>query len=424
MSAFSLEGLPTWMIATWLGTFGLVLGSFLNVVVHRVPRGLSVVTPRSACPGCGRFLPWHENVPVLSWLALRGRCAGCGSRITARYAAVEVLVAALVVGAYLRFGLTLTCAIAVLFSALVVALVFIDAELMLLPDALTLPGAFAGLVLSFWSPLTNPRDALLGVVLAVFVLEGLNLSYRLVRGRDGFGAGDTKMLVLVAAFLGWQMAGLTLVLAAFAGALLGIPAVAASRWLRREPASAEEIPADEDPEAADAGPSADTTGPGEASPFSLRELLPSTAEAGLGPLTFLLLVVSLLPDGRPERALAGLLVGIVLAVAQRTLLGSRPRARATAWQWPLLGAVLGMPPGVLQVVGSLAALTLIASIWRAPPPPEQLEAVDDDPLEPGPSLMQSALPFGVFLGVGSVASLFFGDDLVSWYAGFFRLGPD
>jgi leader peptidase (prepilin peptidase)/N-methyltransferase len=222
--------LPLALTRTWIVAFGLVVGSFLNVVVHRVPRGESVVTPRSRCPGCGRLIRWYENVPILSWLALRARCAGCGMRISWRYPAVELLTAALFLACHERFGFTVALAIAVPFVAAMLALVFIDAGHLLLPDSITLPLALLGAALAFVSPLTTPEDALLGALMSFFALEGMNLAYKLVRGRDGFGGGDTKMMVAVGLFLGWRMALLTLVLGSFLGVLLGIPALA---WSRR-----------------------------------------------------------------------------------------------------------------------------------------------------------------------------------------------
>jgi leader peptidase (prepilin peptidase)/N-methyltransferase len=424
--------LPPGFVPAWLVVFGLIVGSFLNVVVHRLPRGESLVRPRSACPSCRRTIRWHENVPVLSWLVLRGRCAGCGARISARYLLVEVLAGILALVAWLVFGWSAALPVALAFAWALLALVFTDLEHMILPDAITLPGTFVALALSFTgAALTGPEEALLGVLVAIFVVEGLNLSYRILRGRDGFGAGDTKMLMLVGAVLGWKLALFTLVAGSVVGAVVAVPLLA---WSRRGAARAEEPSSPEE-----AAPPEEAASPEEAAgrhdeqrPTStLAELCPRTPEELLAPLTYLALAASFTPalPAAPSRALAGLLAGIVLMkalqAAKDRLRGAPPRALARRSELlPLVGALAGWPATPRS--GLLAGIVLL--LWAAAHPllrrvlpgvgagePEEAGPGDG---EPAP-VMQSEIPFGVFLGLGALLSLFAGEDVIGWYVGLF-----
>ena len=135
-----------------IALFGAIIGSFLNVCIHRLPRHESVVRPRSRCPGCGRALPWYENVPVMSWLALRARCAGCGRRISIVYPAVELLTAAMYVSLYLVFGLTPLFAVRLLFASALIVLAVTDLQERILPNAITYPGVVLGLLFSIFLP--------------------------------------------------------------------------------------------------------------------------------------------------------------------------------------------------------------------------------------------------------------------------------
>jgi leader peptidase (prepilin peptidase) / N-methyltransferase len=203
------------------GVLGLCVGSFLNVCVHRLPRRQSVVHPGSRCPACGRDLRWFHNIPVVSWIVLRGRCGHCGAAISLRYPLVEITTAVLIVlvvaltppGPLLASRLVLIVALIVLFM--------IDLEHQILPNAITLPGIAVGLAFSVVAP-PGPLDALLGVLLGAGVLYGIAIGYYLLRGEEGMGMGDVKMLAMIGAFLGWRAVLLTLILSSFAGALVGI----------------------------------------------------------------------------------------------------------------------------------------------------------------------------------------------------------
>lgn len=417
--------IPRWFVQLVVGGYGLVLGSFLNVVIHRVPRGLSVLRPRSACPGCGRLIRWHENVPLLSWLALRGRCAGCRQPIAWRYPAVELLTALLMLLALDRFGPSTGFLIAALFLLLLLALVFIDLELMLLPDALTLPGTFAGLALSFVSPFTTPADALLGALVGLLVIESLNLAYKLLRGRDGMGAGDTKMMMMMGAFLGWQDTIVGLVLASFIGTLVAIPALAFARL--RDPGRSASAGDESSTPAPDAVEDAVGVEPERTS--ALLDLIPQTRQELLALLTILGLASTFIVGPLdPPRALAACLVGIALLMLATRLL---PRVAPLAAWLPFGGALMGAPPTRASLAIAAAALALTASAVkllgpRLPASSDGAASVDDEPGdEPAPTLMQAAVPFGVFLGIGAGLALLAGDDLVEWYLSFAArlLGP-
>jgi leader peptidase (prepilin peptidase)/N-methyltransferase len=204
-----------------VGVLGLCVGSFLNVCIYRLPRGESLIAPPSHCPKCNRTLRWYDNVPVLSWLWLRGRCGQCGEPISPQYPIIEITTALLwVLIAWLTPPGWLLASRLVLGTALIV-LFMIDLEHQLLPNAITLPGIVAGFLFSFVTPL-GPVNSLLGIVAGGGVLYAIAAGYYLLRKEEGMGMGDVKMLAMVGAFLGWRAVLLTLVLASFAGAVLGV----------------------------------------------------------------------------------------------------------------------------------------------------------------------------------------------------------
>ncbi|MDQ3486618.1 MAG: prepilin peptidase [Acidobacteriota bacterium] len=208
--------------------FGLAIGSFLNVVIHRLPRGASIVSPGSRCPACGYALRAMDNIPVVSYLMLRGRCRQCGVRISPRYPLVEIATAALFVLHYFVFGWTPLLAVRLLFAASLVALFAIDLEHHLLPDAITLPGVGAGLLASLFLP-PGIRDALIGVLAGGGVLWLIGEAYYRYAGEEGMGGGDVKMLAMIGAFLGWQLVIVTLVFSSIAGSLIGVLLIVTKR---------------------------------------------------------------------------------------------------------------------------------------------------------------------------------------------------
>lgn len=216
--------LPAQLLAL---AFGAIVGSFLNVVIVRLPEERSVVRPGSRCPACGRPVRWFDNVPVLSYLWLRGRCRDCGAPIALHYPLVEAGMALLSWLALWRFGVGLDYAIAVGFLAALVAVSGIDLKIQLIPDTITLPATLLALLVSPWSGLTTPRDALVGCLAGIGGLFLLAWTYEVVRGREGMGLGDVKLLGLIGAVLGWQALPLTLLLASVAGAAVGLALVVA-----------------------------------------------------------------------------------------------------------------------------------------------------------------------------------------------------
>ena len=204
-----------------LGLFGLAIGSFLNVCIYRIPLGQSIVHPPSRCTGCGQALRWHHNVPVASWLLLRGRCAFCGAGISARYPAVELLTGVVFALHALVFEPGPLLLVRLAFAAVLIVLAFIDIDHRILPDSMTLTGIPLGVLASVWLP-PGWRDSLIGVALGGGILWLIAEAYYRWRHVEGMGMGDVKMLAMIGAVLGWRAVIVTLVLSSFSGALVGV----------------------------------------------------------------------------------------------------------------------------------------------------------------------------------------------------------
>ena len=223
---------PGWFVPAVAAVYGLVFGSFLNVVVYRLPRRMSLLRPRSHCPACGAPVRWFDNVPLVSYVLLLGRCRACRSRISARYPAVELAAGALAAAVAVRFGLTVAGAEAMLLVMLLLPLAFIDLEHHLLPDVLTLPGVALGLAASAAGGLVPFADALVGAVVGAALPYAVIVVYRRLRGVEGMGLGDVKLRAMIGAFLGWRGMLLTLGLGATAGAAVGLTLIASGRGRR------------------------------------------------------------------------------------------------------------------------------------------------------------------------------------------------
>lgn len=217
------------LLAVYLTLFGLLVGSYLNVVIYRLPRGLSTILPRSRCPGCGAAIRARDNLPLLSFLWLRGRCRHCGHRIGWRYPLVELVTALLFVTAFLQFGWTPKTLVVVLFGCLMIALAWIDLEHYLLPDRITLPGLVAGLVLQPWLPEVTLQSSLLAASVGGLALFLVSTLWWVWRKEEGMGLGDVKMLAMIGAFLGLAGAAVALFLAFLLGAVTGTILMASSR---------------------------------------------------------------------------------------------------------------------------------------------------------------------------------------------------
>ena len=214
--------------ATIIFLLGLCVGSFLNVCIHRLPRGGSLLRPRSRCPGCEYELSWYDNIPVLSYLFLLGRCRRCRKRINLRYPIVELLTAFVFLWHYWIFGMTALFVVRLLFGCALIVLFAIDLEHQILPNLITLPGIVAGLVFSLAFP-PGVLDALLGAIVGGGVLWLIGEAYYRYAGQEGMGGGDVKMLAMVGAFLGWKLVIVTLIVSSVAGSLLGLLLIASRR---------------------------------------------------------------------------------------------------------------------------------------------------------------------------------------------------
>lgn len=192
------------LITIWIAAIGLSIGSFLNVVIARLPNDESVVRPRSKCPKCGHQLPWYENIPVVSWLVLRGRCSGCKTPISPRYILVELLTGTLFVAATARFGFDWPLVSALTFFTFLIPLIFIDAEHWILPFELTLPAIAAGLLLAIPQGQAAFVTALIGALAAFLVFRVMEILGWLVTGREALGAGDKYLMAMIGAQVGWR----------------------------------------------------------------------------------------------------------------------------------------------------------------------------------------------------------------------------
>jgi leader peptidase (prepilin peptidase)/N-methyltransferase len=215
-------------LAVLLGLLGLIVGSFLNVCIYRLPRRESVNWPGSHCTACNRPLSWYENVPIVSWLVLRGRCRTCGERISVVYPLVELITGVLFVAGYAIYGWTPMLAVRLAFACAMVVLFAIDLRHHLLPNVITVPGIVIGFLLSLFLP-PGWKASLIGLIAGGGVLFAIAEGYYRLRGVEGLGMGDVKMLSMIGAFLGWKLMLVTLILGSFAGSLIGVGVIALGR---------------------------------------------------------------------------------------------------------------------------------------------------------------------------------------------------
>ena len=209
-------------LGLWWTSVGLAVGSYLNVVVHRLPRGQSTAYPSSHCPTCGEPIKARFNLPIVGYLILRGRSACCSLPIGMRYPLVELAGGLLFLGCFLRFGPNPTTVVASTFAAILLALGLIDADHFLLPNRITYPAIAVGLLSAPFSALTTPYSSLLGALLGASLLLLLIGGWYLVRRELGMGFGDVKMLAMIGAWLGVAGMMVTLILSAVSGAAIGI----------------------------------------------------------------------------------------------------------------------------------------------------------------------------------------------------------
>lgn len=244
----------SYLLVGFVAIIGLMIGSFLNVVIHRLPIMLekefrqecqtllnpeseasspvatyNLATPRSSCPSCGHQIKAIENIPVLSWLALKGKCSQCNSKISARYPCVELGSALISAGLAVHFGASLQLLGALVFAWCIIALVMIDADTYLLPDSITLPLLWLGLVLNVQSTYTTLPSAVYGAALGYLLLWSIYWAFKLLTGKEGMGYGDFKLLAALGAWMGVAMLPIIILLSSLAGACLGILMVLGSK---------------------------------------------------------------------------------------------------------------------------------------------------------------------------------------------------
>lgn len=245
------------LFAIVAGVLGLMVGSFLNVVIHRLPvmmerdwaaqcaelRGevppvfepLSLARPRSRCPKCGHWISVLENIPLLSWVLLRGKCKGCGAPISPRYPLVEAITGILFAYTAWRFGFGLASLGALCFVGALVALTGIDLDTQLLPDDITLPLLWLGLLLNVFGVFTDLKSAVIGAAAGYLALWSVYWAFKIFTGKEGMGYGDFKLLAALGAWLGWQMLPLTILLSSFVGALIGLAMIVFAKHGRNVP---------------------------------------------------------------------------------------------------------------------------------------------------------------------------------------------
>jgi leader peptidase (prepilin peptidase)/N-methyltransferase len=216
---------PEWLIVVSVLLSGACVGSFLNVCIYRLPRGESLVWPGSRCTSCGRALCWYDNIPILSWVGLGGRCRTCRAPVSAVYPIVEGVTALVFLAVYWMYGLTALGGVRVLLACALIVLFVTDLQHKILPNVLTLPGIVVGFVCSLFLP-PGWRDSLIGIAVGGGLLFAIAEGYYRVRGQEGLGMGDVKLLAMIGAFLGWKLVLLTLVLASFSGSLIGVALIA------------------------------------------------------------------------------------------------------------------------------------------------------------------------------------------------------
>jgi leader peptidase (prepilin peptidase)/N-methyltransferase len=219
---------PAWAVLGYVFAVGTVVGSFLNVLIYRIPLGLSIVKPRSQCPNCKRKIPWYHNIPILSYVWLRGRCASCGNRISPVYPFVEFLTGLYFAMLFYTHGPFMPFLIYAVFGCIMIALIFIDYYHRLLPRVITFPGIVIGFAASFSRDnFINPWQSLMGIVIGGLIPLTVLLVYKWIRKKEGMGHGDIVMLALVGAFLGWKMVFLVILLASLSGVVIGGLAIVA-----------------------------------------------------------------------------------------------------------------------------------------------------------------------------------------------------
>ena len=218
-----------YLIEMFIFLMGLCIGSFLNVCIYRLPESKSIVHPRSMCPNCDTRIPFYDNIPLFSYLWLKGKCRRCKVKISMRYPMVELLGGLVALGTYLRFGLTIETLIYYVFIAALLVVTFIDLDHRIIPDVITLPGIPICFAASFALPAITYKDALLGILVGGGSLFLVAWVYTLLTKKEGMGGGDIKLLAMMGAIVGWQGVLFTIFVASLVGTLAGFAVMLQSR---------------------------------------------------------------------------------------------------------------------------------------------------------------------------------------------------
>jgi leader peptidase (prepilin peptidase)/N-methyltransferase len=218
-----------YLIEMFIFLMGLCIGSFLNVCIYRLPESKSIVHPRSMCPNCDTRIPFYDNIPLFSYLWLKGKCRRCKVKISMRYPMVELLGGLVALGTYLRFGLTIETLIYYVFIAALLVVTFIDLDHRIIPDAITLPGIPICFAASFALPAITYKDALFGILIGGGSLFLVAWVYTILTKKEGMGGGDIKLLAMMGAIVGWQGVLFTIFVASLVGTLAGFAVMLQSR---------------------------------------------------------------------------------------------------------------------------------------------------------------------------------------------------
>ena len=218
-----------YLIEVFIFILGLCIGSFLNVCIYRLPASKSIVHPRSMCSNCGTLIASYDNIPILSYLWLKGRCRHCRTKISLRYPMVELLGGLFALGTYLKFGLTIEALIYYLFFTALMVVTFIDLDHRIIPDIITLPGIPLCFAASFALPAITYKEALLGILSGGGSLFLVAWTYSLIMKKEGMGGGDIKLLAMMGAMIGWKGVLFTIFIASLVGTLAGMAVMLQSR---------------------------------------------------------------------------------------------------------------------------------------------------------------------------------------------------
>ncbi|RMD45635.1 MAG: prepilin peptidase [Aquificota bacterium] len=202
--------------------FGMIIGSFLNVLIYRLPRDKSIIYPPSSCPECGHKIKWYENIPIISYLILKGKCSSCRKKISLRYPFVEFLTGLSAVVSYLKWGFSLDFVFSFLFLSLVIVVIFVDIDFKIIPDEINLIGFMSGIIYSFFRSDFSVFDAVIGAFVGAGFLSAVAYFYLKFRKIEGLGMGDVKLLAFLGTYLGWFGSLFTIFLGSLIGAVVGI----------------------------------------------------------------------------------------------------------------------------------------------------------------------------------------------------------